>query len=73
MKPEDMQWLIWSLEHGAYWKPRREGYTRERVHAGRYSFEEASEIVQQANSHITTDLPNEAICPDWYRKTSNHQ
>jgi hypothetical protein len=41
--------LIWSEEHGAWWNPRRAGYTTSMKRAGRYSFEEGSAIVERAN------------------------
>lgn len=42
-------WLIWSLEHGAWWAPQRNGYTRDPRAAGRYSRAEALDIVRDAN------------------------
>jgi hypothetical protein len=44
--------LIWSEEHGAWWKPGRIGYTRSIREAGRYSFDEAAEIVDTANRYL---------------------
>lgn len=32
---------IWSGEHGCYWRPNSQGYTRERADAGRYVFQDA--------------------------------
>lgn len=57
-----MKVLIWSIEHGAWWKPNGWGYTPNRDDAGIYSFEEASEIVARANLW-ETNTPNEAIVP----------
>ena len=37
--------VIWSWKHRAWWAPDREGYTQHIGEAGRYSFEEASDIV----------------------------
>lgn len=42
------QWLIWSNEHRAWWKPMKCGYTRDVQEAGRYSYEEARRIVDDA-------------------------
>lgn len=56
-------WLIWSIEHEGWWKPGRRGYTQSREEAGRYTFEEASEIVASANI-LKQDVPNEAILPE---------
>jgi hypothetical protein len=44
-----MDWLIWSIEHEAWWAPNRHGYTRNVGLAGRYSEVEALEILQDAN------------------------
>jgi len=59
-KPKQPQWLLWSIEHSAWWKPNNRGYTRSRADAGRYSFEEACQIVTQANV-ASGDTPNEAM------------
>ena len=56
-------WLIWSNEHLAYWKPARCGYTTLLEEAGRYTFTEAKEIVEDANKHCINE-PNEAMLPD---------
>jgi len=40
-----MQYLIWSFEHRAWWGPDRCGYTTDIERAGRYTKEEAGEIV----------------------------
>lgn len=58
-------WLIWSLEHRAWWKPLTHGYTPARREAGRYSFQEAKEIVEGANAHVVRQVPQETMCPDW--------
>jgi hypothetical protein len=46
-----MKYLIWSNEHRAWWKASRHGYTTRTDLAGRFSFEEATEIVTQANRY----------------------
>lgn len=56
-------WLIWSLEHAAWWKPAHKGYTEIRAEAGRYTFEEAAQITASANL-LNQDVPNEAILPE---------
>lgn len=53
-------WLIWSIEHGAWWRPAHRGYTPNRGEAGLYSFAEACKIVESGNigNH---NVPNEAM------------
>jgi len=48
-------WLIYSNEHGAWWKPDSRGYTRSIDEAGRYTEEEARDICNEAG------LNNEGI------------
>lgn len=54
------EFLIWSEEHRGWWAPGRHGYVQERSAAGRYSFDEAIDIIRGANIH-KNDVPNEAI------------
>lgn len=42
---QDLSVLIWSMEHGAWWRPDSRGYTICRAEAGVYSRREATEIV----------------------------
>lgn len=44
-----MESLIWSIEHGAWWRPDRCGYTVRLHEAGRYSVDDAADIVRRAN------------------------
>lgn len=53
-------WIIWSIEHKAWWKPYHNGYTKLRDVAGYYSYEEACRIVKDANIG-ENDIPNEAM------------
>lgn len=57
---ERKEWIIWSIEHQAWWGPNGMGYLAMRADAGRYTFEEACRIVTGANigQH---DIPNEAM------------
>ncbi len=55
-----LKWLIWSIEHNAWWKPGHAGYTKSRKEAGRYSYTEALKIVKGANINLR-DEPNEAM------------
>ena len=40
-----MRYVIWSFDHQAWWRPNRQGYTTKLAEAGRYSAEEAGQIV----------------------------
>lgn len=53
-------YLIWSIEHDAWWKPASRGYTKKRSEAGQYTYEEAKKIVKNANIGLK-DIPNEAM------------
>lgn len=57
------EWLIWSMEHDGWWKPNRNGYTEYLSEAGRYSFEDALDIVASANMHCINQ-PKEAMIFD---------
>lgn len=56
------EWLIWSNEHGAWWRAGESGYTKSKQNAGRYSFEKACQIVERANMYVPDDqIPKEAM------------
>jgi len=55
-----MKFLIWSIEHNAWWAPDRCGYTSDVRAAGRYARSEAVAIVLDAN--IATF--NECVIPE---------
>lgn len=44
------EYLIWSEEHGAWWRPARAGYTTSMAKAGRYTHKDALAIVDNANA-----------------------
>lgn len=48
---KERKWLIWSLEHKAWWAYNRVGYTPDREYAGCYTFEEACKICLDANQY----------------------
>jgi len=45
---EQPEYLIWSNEHNAYWRPNSAGYAKKVGEAGYYSFAEADSICIQA-------------------------
>lgn len=58
---ENTKWLIWSIEHNAWWAPKCRGYVNSKAKAGRYSFDDALHIVSRANSHRGDLFPFEAM------------
>lgn len=55
-------YLIYSNEHGAWWRPGSMGYTRIIGAAGRYSGEEAKRICENANRYQREgEIPNEIM------------
>jgi hypothetical protein len=42
-------YVIWSMEHQAWWRASRFGYVATLAEAGRFSREEAAAIVERAN------------------------
>lgn len=63
LAPQIRDWLIWSLEHEAWWKPGKSGYTRNVLEAGRYTQLEAIEICHEANLY-SEQL--EEVMLQWY-------
>lgn len=45
---DDYRWLVWSDDHGGWWKPNHRGYTRDIAMAGRYTLRQAQDIVIRA-------------------------
>jgi hypothetical protein len=61
----EVKWLIWSNEHRGWWKPNRCGYCKRRDEAGRYGFEEAKQIVTDANyAPECAVIPDDTMIPD---------
>ena len=56
----DTMFYVWSMEHGAWWRPNHCGYTQNKSEAGKYSYAEACKIVHGANQY-QGDRPNEAM------------
>jgi hypothetical protein len=57
----DEQYLVWSNEHRAWWRPKSAGYTRDVRKAGRYDRQTAIEISGTARRGWTEPnmLPDE--------------
>lgn len=65
MKKEKL-YLIWSIEHDAWWKAGWNGYTQDIREAGAYKEAEALKILKGANRAIyqgSFNKPNEALIP----------
>lgn len=61
------KWLIWSNEHNAWWAPNHRGYVLDAKDAGRYTYEQAVKIVEDANIALKNEwsqCPTEAMVPD---------
>jgi hypothetical protein len=78
-----MNFVIWSFEHDAWWRPGRWGYTPLLAEAGRYTEREARDIVAAANlitvNEITMPMdeastyqpPPSFACPRCRRRSFN--
>jgi hypothetical protein len=59
-----MKYHVWSIEHTAWWKPNKQGYTRNKKEAGIYTQTEAFRICRGANLYLNDSKPpNEALVP----------
>lgn len=54
----EIPWLVWSNEHGKWWKPGGRGYTSTIEEAGRYVRAAADRIVAESNyaPHIKNEI-----------------
>jgi hypothetical protein len=59
-----MSYVIWSEEHGAWWRAGGAGYTRSLLGAGRYSETEARRIVKRANRYVAAPKFHEMAIVD---------
>jgi hypothetical protein len=57
------KYLIWSIDHGGWWKPNRRGYTKNRSSAGLYSMQEAKAICEVNHGTPDDSEPGETIVP----------
>jgi hypothetical protein len=64
VRGDEMNWVVWSEEHGAWWRFGNYGYTRSLFHAGRYSETEAKAIADRANRYLSGGQINEVAMPD---------
>lgn len=57
------QFLIWSLEHGAWWRNNAMGYTHALNEAGRYNLAETDKILDRANFKTTHEcaIPADSV------------
>ncbi len=60
------KWLVWSIQHGAWWRSGNQGYTGDIRFAGRYDYDEAFRIVEEANKfRLEKGLsPDETMMPE---------
>lgn len=66
---DPLKWLIWSNQHGAWWKPHENGYTKDRNAAGRYDLITAQHHVTMANAFLDPDqAPKETMQPDYFHE-----
>lgn len=49
LRDTNLAWLIWSNEHGKWWRPNERGYTPIIAEAGRYPKRTADLICEKAN------------------------
>jgi hypothetical protein len=59
--PMHGEYLVWSFEHNAWWAPAQNGYVLEFKEAGRYGYQEAIQIMHQANQYAAQ--PMEIMVP----------
>lgn len=66
-----MMRLIWSIEHSAWWGPKRRGYVEDCESAGRYSLAEADEIIIGCEPGNEVHIPEESA--RWYQCKAKHR
>lgn len=64
----DNGWLVWSIEHTAWWRSNSCGYTTCLEDAGRYTFDLARDICRDANyragsGNARLGIPSEVMVP----------
>jgi hypothetical protein len=59
VKIEAKEWLVWSNEHRAWWRPKRCGYTEHLAGAGLYTEKEADDCCESRSPNKKGELPPE--------------
>lgn len=61
----EIKWLVWCHERQMWWRFAGVGYTEKEHEAGRFTFEEATDIIWDAHDGGRLyDSPNETMIPD---------
>lgn len=58
------KYLIYSVENQGWWRANSFGYTEHKSEAGRFDYEEAAQIVRNANMFCDKNNPKEVIYID---------
>lgn len=64
MEKAEEKYLIWSVEHGAWWAKNKNGYVASFDTAGQYSKEDAFKISARANWRSLNEVP---VPADFFR------
>jgi len=56
-------YVIWSIEHDAWWLPNEWGYTRHMKNAGMFPQGRAKQIISNANAHRGQGNDHECMIP----------
>lgn len=67
----EAKYLVWSIEHQAWWAPRARGYTTHLAEAGRYTKNAAGAILRQAN--YAPHIHHEVMIPEFCVTPKNRQ
>ena len=70
---KDLLWMIWSNEHGAWWRPNSCGYTCKVEEAGLFGYDEAKSICFPPSFRgIASDWPPpEIMVAEWGEELIN--
>lgn len=56
LSDDESVYLIWSIEHWGWWRPKRQGYTNNIGEAGWYLRDDTLDILNQANRRETMEV-----------------